>query len=88
MASKYDENGMFLGEIVENLTDGPTEELRGEPYGTLGKICPAQGESEFSNMVWNLRPFYSRRRVWHREHGSVRQALVDCIGGLQWINIR
>lgn len=88
MASQYDEDGKFLGQRVENLTDGPTEELRGEPYGTMGKVSPATGVDEFQNDIWNSRPYFGLRKVWHREHGTVEQALVESIGGLAWMNYR
>lgn len=88
MVSQYSEEGVFLGQRVENLTDGPTEELRGEPYGTMGKVSPAQGVCEFQNHIWNSRPYFGLRTVWHREHGTVEQALVESIGGLAWMNFR
>lgn len=86
MPSVYDEDGRFLGQHVENLTDGPTDELMGEPYGTMGQVAPARGVDQFQNDMWNARPYYGLRIVWHRQFGTVEQALVMSIGGLAWMN--
>lgn len=87
MSSVYDNNDKFLGQRVENLTDGPTDELMGFPYGTLGKVAPARGVCEFQNDIYDAIPYYGLRTVYHRVYGTVKQALVMSIGSLAWINI-
>ena len=90
MASKYDENGKFLGEIVENLTDGPTHELdKGTPYGVLGDtVYASRAIDEFQRMIWNISPYWGLRKVWHKVFGTVEQALLrNALGELQWTNV-
>ena len=87
-----DETGRVLGEYVEQLTDGPTDVLdKGEPYGKLGDRWYTRSHAvcEFQRMMWDSTPFWGMRTVWHRQHGSVRQALVRIFDGtLQWINVQ
>lgn len=91
MASCYDEKSLFIGEFVENLTNGPTNECNPNkiPFGKIGAIFPSTNLDPFQKEIADSRPYYGVRTVWHHEHGTVEQVLVEDILGedLVWINM-
>jgi len=88
MPSVYDDDGHFLGTLVQELTDGPIPNET-MPYGTLGQVHPSEGVDEFQNMMWNSTPYYGLRTVWQKDHGTVEQALLRIFdGSLAWQNMK
>ena len=91
MASAYDENGNFIGTLVDNLTDGPTIECnpKRQAFGKMGQYYRSQAICDFQRSAADSRLVYGLRTVYHRAYGIVEQALVNGIGDdLVWINCR
>lgn len=85
------EDGKFVGEYVEKLTDGPTTTFeKSAPMGRFGdrQNLKSRAIDSFQRELQNAKLYWGVREVWHRKFGSVEQVLTRSIdGSLAWVNV-